>query len=173
MPVLLARTYPNHHVYQSHVRLLFRWSIYYLENESRFVLLIWINSSLWKKSKHTRQSHLVFFSFSSLSSVFISFFPSLFLHWSYYQTCTSIGIEQERERWGYEENLSFLPLHLITAIIWFSLHIFPHSQLQIHFNFPHRLIQFIFEDVVDSLYMPSWQCMLEFCESFLDFPSIV
>lgn len=38
---------PNHaRTSPSHVFLLFRWSIYYLENESRFVLLIWINSSL-------------------------------------------------------------------------------------------------------------------------------
>lgn len=39
-------SWPTQHVRRSHVRLLFRWSIYYLENESRFVLLIWINSSL-------------------------------------------------------------------------------------------------------------------------------
>lgn len=48
----------------SHVHLLFRWSIYYLGNESRFVLLIWINSSLCVGRSKTKSFGI----FSSLCS---------------------------------------------------------------------------------------------------------
>lgn len=85
-PAHPSRTLP------SHVSLLFRWSIYYLENESRFVLLIWINSSL-------------------LSRIHLS--VSLAHHISTRLDGYCCWFERQMEGFSMRK-------FLITAIIWFS-----------------------------------------------------